>query len=350
MANYIIIGGDNMEYGPVDERDVRQWIAEGRLNAESRVKAESDAEFRALAQFPEFAEALKPATAAPGVIAPAAVSPPATPESFLDRDYELDISGCISRAWEVYKENFGTLFGSFLIMILVQVGCAVALNVVTMPFSRALLEMPIGVRIGYGVLSSVVLNLVMGPMIGGLFLVYLKVVRGEDTGVGEVFAGFQRAYMHLFLGALVVSLVATVCMLPFQFVWQSKVGPLLVQMQHMQNDPAGIQKLFPQMISSSMSSLPVLFVCLIPVTFFTVCWQFTLPLIIDKQMAFGDAMRTSWHMVMKHWWPVFGVIVLAGLLSLLGVFGCCVGVLFTAPIGLAALMVAYETIFGAQKA
>ena len=39
------------------DADVRQWIAEGRLNTESRVKAESDAEFRALAPFPEFASA-----------------------------------------------------------------------------------------------------------------------------------------------------------------------------------------------------------------------------------------------------------------------------------------------------
>jgi len=33
MANYIIIGGDGKEYGPVTDADVRQWIAEGRLSA-----------------------------------------------------------------------------------------------------------------------------------------------------------------------------------------------------------------------------------------------------------------------------------------------------------------------------
>jgi hypothetical protein len=58
MANYFVIGGDNKEYGPVTDADVRQWISEGRLSADSRVKAESDAEFRALGQFPEFAAAL----------------------------------------------------------------------------------------------------------------------------------------------------------------------------------------------------------------------------------------------------------------------------------------------------
>jgi hypothetical protein len=57
MANYVIIGGDGKEYGPVTDTDVRQWIAEGRLSAQSRAKAESDAEFRPLAAFPEFADA-----------------------------------------------------------------------------------------------------------------------------------------------------------------------------------------------------------------------------------------------------------------------------------------------------
>ena len=57
MANYTIIGGDQKEYGPITADDVRQWIAEGRLNEQSLVKAESDAEFRPLSTFPELADA-----------------------------------------------------------------------------------------------------------------------------------------------------------------------------------------------------------------------------------------------------------------------------------------------------
>jgi uncharacterized membrane protein len=74
-----------------------------------------------------------------------------------------------------------------------------------------------------------------------------------------------------------------------------------------------------------------------------------LPLIIDKRMNFGTAMKTSWKMVTKHWWQAFGLFVLAGLISGIGVLACCIGVLFTAPIGVAAMMFAYETIFGAEK-
>jgi uncharacterized protein DUF4339 len=65
---YIIIGGDKKEYGPITADDVRQWIAEGRLDAQSMMKAESDAEWRPLSAFPEFADvfaAHAPSPAAP---------------------------------------------------------------------------------------------------------------------------------------------------------------------------------------------------------------------------------------------------------------------------------------------
>lgn len=73
MANYLIIGGDGKEYGPVTDADVRQWITEGRLNAQTLAKGEGDAELRPLSAFPEFATTLT--TGAPTTIAPLSGSP-----------------------------------------------------------------------------------------------------------------------------------------------------------------------------------------------------------------------------------------------------------------------------------
>ena len=57
----------------------------------------------------------------------------------------------------------------------------------------------------------------------------------------------------------------------------------------------------------------------------------------------------SRKMVNKHWWQIFGLVILISLLNVAGLCACCVGLLFTIPIGIAALMIAYETIFGVQK-
>jgi hypothetical protein len=52
---YKIIGADGKEYGPITAEQLRQWIAEGRANAQSQILAEGTTEWRPLSEFPEFA-------------------------------------------------------------------------------------------------------------------------------------------------------------------------------------------------------------------------------------------------------------------------------------------------------
>ena len=66
MPEYKLIGADRMEYGPASAAQIRQWITEGRVNAETKLQAESTAEWRPLAEVPEFAVA-PPGTAPPAV-------------------------------------------------------------------------------------------------------------------------------------------------------------------------------------------------------------------------------------------------------------------------------------------
>lgn len=55
---YKILGGDQKEYGPVTEAQVREWIAQRRANAQTMVQDESSSEWRPLSSFPEFARSL----------------------------------------------------------------------------------------------------------------------------------------------------------------------------------------------------------------------------------------------------------------------------------------------------
>lgn len=52
---YKILGADQKEYGPVTADQLRQWIAEGRANAQSRVKVDGAANWQSLGSLPEFA-------------------------------------------------------------------------------------------------------------------------------------------------------------------------------------------------------------------------------------------------------------------------------------------------------
>lgn len=249
MANYIIIGGDNKEYGPVTEADVRQWIAEGRLNGDSRVKAESDAEFRPLALFPEFAAALK-AQAAPGVIAPPISTPAADSTTWqaeiLAREPELKLGECLAAGWGFLGKNAGFLAGAVLLTWVMNF--VLVLLSVTVPL-----------------LGPLIMLCFYGVIMGGFYLACLRRLRGEAVSPTEVFSGFKTAFAQLLLTGM--------------------VSLLLIEFSAC---------------------------CLIlPAVYLTVAWQFALLLVADKKLFFWAAMELSRKVVTRVWFEAFVLLAIA---------------------------------------
>jgi hypothetical protein len=72
---YKIIGADQKEYGPVSAEQLRQWLAEGRVNAQTQVLPEGATVWKTLRDLPEFAGAT--ATPAPVITVVPAPGPTA---------------------------------------------------------------------------------------------------------------------------------------------------------------------------------------------------------------------------------------------------------------------------------
>jgi len=275
---------------------VRKWIAEGRLNEQSMMKAESDAEFRTLSTFPEFADAFGPQTPMPD-------APPAFAASayWQERDYELDIGGCISRGWELVKNNFWPSVGITALVVVIIAAVNQLFGLFTRP---AINSMIVQHQFSAGGIFTVLLVTVISAPVytvftAGLFKYYLRLIRGESATIGDAFSGFGPS-----LGQLVLlSLVQMVLIL---------IGYAL---------------------------------CLIPGIYLAVAWYFSIPLVIDKRMNFWEALKLSRQLVSKHWFIVFAFMIVYGLLVVSGIIACCIGIFVTMPIGFAALMYAYETIF-----
>jgi hypothetical protein len=62
---YKIIGADLKEYGPVSVEQLRQWVAEGRVNGLTKIQAAGTTEWKRLSEFPEFPDVLPRATLPP---------------------------------------------------------------------------------------------------------------------------------------------------------------------------------------------------------------------------------------------------------------------------------------------
>ena len=279
---YKIIGADQREYGPVSSDQIRAWIREGRLHAQSSVKSEGTESWRMLSEFAEFAADL--AFKAPPGLPPLSTEPPkvsqmqaeALASEILARDYDLNIGNCLSRGWNLVMSDFWPIVGvTALIMVILMVTNAIYLGI-----------------------------LLNGPLVGGLFVFFLKRIRGTRSTLNDAFAGFTTSFAQLLLGSLVSTILLA-------------IG---------------------------------LFCCVLPFIYLAVAWKFTFLLIADKKIEFWPAMELSRRVVSRHWWVFFGLAIVLALVNLLGTLALCVGVFITTPVTFAAMAYAYEDIFGSRPA
>ena len=272
---YRMIGADGREYGPITAEQLRQWIQQNRANAQTRVLPEGAAEWTTLGALPEFAaDFLQP------VALPPTVQAAATEEwsrLILARDYHLDASACISRGWKLVMADFWLLVGASVVIGLVITA---------------------GSSIPYlGILVSLAIS---GPMMGGLYSLFLKKIRGQPAEFGDAFSKCNAAF---FVPLMLVYLVSTLL---------TMAGFML---------------------------------CVLPGIYLMVSYMFALPLVMDKKMEFWPAMELSRKVVGKHWWVVFGLLLLCVLVTIGGFLVCCIGIFIAAAIVQAAWMYAYEDIF-----
>ena len=220
--------------------------------------------------------------------APAAADAKALIQDILARDYTVSIRNCLRRGWALVRSNFWPIVGiSALIWVLLAIAQSAG-AIITSNHDRTN---------GSG---SILGLLVSGPLMGGLYFYFLQKIRGQPVTIETAFAGFSNRFLHLFLGSFVSFLL-------------TGLG----------------------------------FLCLIlPGIYLWVAWTFTLPLIMDKRLDFWSAMELSRKMVNRHWWKLFGFVLILALLYVAGFLVFCLGILIAAPIATASLMYAYEDIFG----
>ncbi len=117
---YKIIGADGREYGPVTADQVKQWIAEGRANAQSRAQAEGSTDWKTLAEFPEFQPAFATAGGAPPPVTPPVQHPPGPKPAGADKKIAAGICGILVGSLGIHKFILGYT-GEGVTMLLISV-------------------------------------------------------------------------------------------------------------------------------------------------------------------------------------------------------------------------------------
>ena len=119
----------------------------------------------------------------------------------------------------------------------------------------------------------------------------------RDGPDGDVFAGFNVAFLHLALAGLVKWLLTS-------------LGLVL---------------------------------CILPGIYLAVGYVFALPLVIDKKMEFWPAMEVSRQVVHRHWWSMFALMIVLAIVACVGFLACGVGALISVPVASAASCMCTKT-------
>jgi TM2 domain-containing membrane protein YozV len=111
---YKIVGADGHQYGPVTADQLRQWLAENRVNAQTLVQAEGATEWKPLGSLPELGAHLKPPPVAIGA------TPPSLVAARAGNRIPAGIFGILLGSLGIHKFILGYT-GAGLIMLLVTI-------------------------------------------------------------------------------------------------------------------------------------------------------------------------------------------------------------------------------------
>jgi uncharacterized membrane protein len=189
-----------------------------------------------------------------------------------------DIGQLLSVSWNLFTKNAGLLIGASAAVI-------VALMIAS--------------SLTWGILSAVI----YGPLMYGLSLLMLKIVRNQATDFNDLFAGFQN-----FVPALLAGLII------------------------------------------SIGTMIGVFLCVLPGLFLGFIWMLTFFYMVDKKLDFWPALEASRAATMGafgQWFVLWLVIVI---INVVGTIPCGLGLLVTVPITLVMLALAYDRSEGSSGA
>jgi uncharacterized membrane protein len=322
---FTILGADGKEYGPVTAGKIAEWIAGGRANLQTKARRADETEWKTLGDYPEFGLRASsgpdeqivvppPATATAVVAAEPAVprlegSPSDISARLAPQAASFDLFACLSRSFALWTGNFLPLVGVTLLALIVQL----VANMIPL----------------LGILSSLLLT---GVFTGGIYYYYIGKIRGEPRDVGDIFAGFSKAFLPLLLTGLLLNLISFALLALF-------FGPIFVALfsAALTSTPESFQ--FPALSGAAAVWMAV---GLIPLLYLNVCWVFAYALVIDQGLGPWTALEVSRRVVSRRWFSMFFLLICAGILGMLGIIGLGVGVIFTIPLAFGAILYAYE--------
>jgi len=226
----------------------------------------------------------------------------------------IDAGGCISNGWNLVKANYGMYLGISLLAMLMA-GCIPCISI-----------------------------FLFGPVVGGVYFVYLRVMRGEPVDFGMMFKGFDKFGSLMAIGIIqqIPAIIGQILRITVD------VGRIGLTGGGRSRDLDFFQAAKPDLAIATGLLIVVIVVALVFLVF-SIIWHilmfFAIPLAMENNLGVGEALKLSARAGKAN---VGGLILLAifeGLLIILGMIALCIGIFFVMPLLYAANAFAYRQVF-----
>ena len=289
---YEMIGSDGEQYGPFTIQELEETLSQGRANKQTQIRETGSKEWLPLGKI---------------ITSDASESTdqqfgPATPS-----DKPLDMNKALADGWEILKEHVGLLVGAGAIFFGIVFAAAM------IPFGQLFVQ---------------------GPMMGGLIILMLKLIRHGQAEVGDVFLGFQN-YLQLLLATIVQGAIVLASVIPGIIILIIGIVVFGIGNDVPDPNPLGIALLIAGGFLSLISILTA-----------SILIFFMVHLVADKRGTLGDALSATYKGGKMNFWSLLGMLIIIGIVSTLVIgLTCGIGTLFVIPWSTAVGVKAYEQIF-----
>ncbi|TRO35542.1 hypothetical protein EQ832_17345 [Pseudomonas sp. ALS1131] len=195
-----------------------------------------------------------------------------------------------------------------------------------------------------------------GIIIGGFLVFYVVLLAATFIlgGVVGIFGALSDSIALMFIGEILISLLASALAYPFM------AGINMVGIRRAADQPLSFNEIFshfgrtvPLIITAVVMMLLIylgMILLLIPGIYLGVAYLLAVPQVVERGLSPWQALEASRKAITQHWFKVFGLFIVLGLIVMVSAIPLGIGLVWSIPLMVVAMGVLYRTIFGVLPA
>jgi len=248
----------------------------------------------------------------------------------LSRGYDFSIGGILSEAWGKVSGSKGTIWGGLFVAFGMMIAAGIVMLIaffVIAAVTAALAQASPEVAGVFGVINMIIINIinmtVSYPVFAGIYLIGIRRAGGYPVDFTMALSGLKKL-VPLILTALLMSL-----MLVLPAVLLASLAGIIITTTN-----------------ATWIAIPLAIIGVIYLIYLAVSYLLAMPLVLERGLSPRQALGTSRKAISQHWFKVFFLMMVLGLITFLSYLPLLIALIWTIPMNLIAIGILYRTVFG----